>query len=216
MGTTKAAVSPMMVAGARFRIAKPPSRMSDTVIGASRGRPGRRSATGCAAPCGARRRRRAAIGRGDVGSGPVHDPVLLGRRGTEGGRAATLGRWRATRRARTATASPTSTTTGTATVTDVAACTERLAALVDEVGGGPVLELGIGSGRLALPLADARRRGPRHRCLAGDARAAPRQAGQRGAHPHRGRHGRPRPGRPAAVRRRVRGLQHLLQPRLGG
>jgi len=38
-------------------------------------------------------------------------------------------------------------------VTDVAACTERLVRLVDEAGGGPVLELGIGSGRLALPLA---------------------------------------------------------------
>ncbi len=38
-------------------------------------------------------------------------------------------------------------------VTDAAACTERLARLVAEGGGGPVLELGIGSGRLALPLA---------------------------------------------------------------
>jgi SAM-dependent methyltransferase len=38
-------------------------------------------------------------------------------------------------------------------VTDAAACTARLAELVAEVGGGPVLELGIGSGRLALPLA---------------------------------------------------------------
>ena len=35
-------------------------------------------------------------------------------------------------------------------VTDVAACTARLAALA---GGGPVLELGVGSGRLAVPLA---------------------------------------------------------------
>jgi SAM-dependent methyltransferase len=35
-------------------------------------------------------------------------------------------------------------------VTDVAACTERLAALA---GDGAVLELGVGSGRLALPLA---------------------------------------------------------------
>jgi len=39
-------------------------------------------------------------------------------------------------------------------VTDVSACTERLAALVAEAGGGPVLELGIGTGRLALPLAE--------------------------------------------------------------
>jgi SAM-dependent methyltransferase len=38
-------------------------------------------------------------------------------------------------------------------VTDVAACTRHLASLADERGGGPVLELGIGSGRLALPLA---------------------------------------------------------------
>jgi SAM-dependent methyltransferase len=38
-------------------------------------------------------------------------------------------------------------------VTDAAACTARLASLVAERGGGPVLELGIGSGRLALPLA---------------------------------------------------------------
>jgi SAM-dependent methyltransferase len=38
-------------------------------------------------------------------------------------------------------------------VTDVGACTARLAALVAERGGGPVLELGVGSGRLALPLA---------------------------------------------------------------
>jgi SAM-dependent methyltransferase len=38
-------------------------------------------------------------------------------------------------------------------VTDVEACTARLAALVAEAGGGPLLELGIGSGRIALPLA---------------------------------------------------------------
>jgi SAM-dependent methyltransferase len=35
-------------------------------------------------------------------------------------------------------------------LTDVTACTERLARLAE---GGPVLELGVGSGRLALPLA---------------------------------------------------------------
>jgi SAM-dependent methyltransferase len=38
-------------------------------------------------------------------------------------------------------------------LTDTEACVARVAALVDEAGGGPVLELGIGSGRLALPLA---------------------------------------------------------------
>jgi len=36
-------------------------------------------------------------------------------------------------------------------VTDAVACTERLAALAR---GGPVLELGVGSGRLALPLSE--------------------------------------------------------------
>lgn len=39
-------------------------------------------------------------------------------------------------------------------VTDVEACTEHVARLVAACGGGPVLELGIGSGRLALPLAE--------------------------------------------------------------
>lgn len=38
-------------------------------------------------------------------------------------------------------------------VTDVEACTARLAEVVDAAGGGPVLELGVGTGRLALPLA---------------------------------------------------------------
>jgi SAM-dependent methyltransferase len=37
-------------------------------------------------------------------------------------------------------------------LTDAEACASRVAALVAEAGGGPVLELGIGSGRLALPL----------------------------------------------------------------
>lgn len=39
-------------------------------------------------------------------------------------------------------------------VTDAAACTAHLASLVDSAGGGPVLELGVGSGRLALPLVE--------------------------------------------------------------
>ena len=39
-------------------------------------------------------------------------------------------------------------------VTDVDACTAHLAELATRVGGGPVLELGVGSGRLALPLAE--------------------------------------------------------------
>lgn len=37
-------------------------------------------------------------------------------------------------------------------VTDVDACTTHLARLVTTLGGGPLLELGVGSGRLALPL----------------------------------------------------------------
>ncbi len=37
-------------------------------------------------------------------------------------------------------------------LTDAEACAERVAELVAQAGGGPVLELGIGSGRLALPL----------------------------------------------------------------
>ena len=37
-------------------------------------------------------------------------------------------------------------------VTDAEACADRVAALAAEAGGGPVLELGVGSGRLALPL----------------------------------------------------------------
>ena len=37
-------------------------------------------------------------------------------------------------------------------VTDAEACADRVAAIVAEAGGGPVLELGVGSGRLALPL----------------------------------------------------------------
>ena len=41
-----------------------------------------------------------------------------------------------------------------ADVTDAVACTERIARLCEEAGGGPVLELGVGSGRLALPLVE--------------------------------------------------------------
>ena len=39
-------------------------------------------------------------------------------------------------------------------VTDAAACSAKVAQLVAAIGGGPVLELGIGSGRLALPMAE--------------------------------------------------------------
>jgi SAM-dependent methyltransferase len=40
-----------------------------------------------------------------------------------------------------------------ADLTDGDACVDRVAALVAESGAGPVLELGVGSGRLAVPLA---------------------------------------------------------------
>ncbi|QXC63123.1 class I SAM-dependent methyltransferase [Aquihabitans sp. G128] len=39
------------------------------------------------------------------------------------------------------------------TITDTDACVAALAALADAAGGGPVLELGVGTGRLAVPLA---------------------------------------------------------------
>ena len=37
-------------------------------------------------------------------------------------------------------------------LTDAEACADAVAGLVAEAGGGPVLELGVGSGRIALPL----------------------------------------------------------------
>ena len=39
-------------------------------------------------------------------------------------------------------------------ITDAEATADRIAALVAEAGGGPVLELGVGSGRLALPISE--------------------------------------------------------------
>jgi hypothetical protein len=47
-------------------------------------------------------------------------------------------------------------------------------------GEGPALEPAIGTGRVALPLAE-RRRGPRRRRLGGDGGRAATQAGWRGA-----------------------------------
>jgi SAM-dependent methyltransferase len=38
-------------------------------------------------------------------------------------------------------------------ITDAEACATRLVALLEDLGGGPLLELGVGTGRLALPLA---------------------------------------------------------------
>ena len=125
--------------------------------------------------------------------------------------------WRATTPAPTATASPTSTTTGTATSTDAAACTARVAELAASAGGGPVLELGVGTGRLALPLAT---RGLEvHGIDASPAmveRLRAKPGGDRGPGDRR-RHGR-RSTSPdaAAVRRGARRLQHVLQPRHRG
>ena len=87
----------------------------------------------------------------------------------------------------------------------------RVAALAALAGGGPVLELGIGTGRLALPLAargvevhgvDASR---------GDGRAAAGQARRRPPSPSSvGDMAGDRADRPVLAR--VRRLQHLLQP----
>ena len=150
-GTTKTAVSPTTVAGARFMMANPPSRMSDTVIGARRGRPSDAGGLGADAAHGAGSGGALAV-RCRIRGGPFHGLVLLappdGRRPSrhtgpvEGYEASTYGDrfadvyddWYGD-------------------VTDAEACARRVAALVAERGGGAVLELGIGSGRLALPLA---------------------------------------------------------------
>ena len=84
----------------------------------------------------------------------------------------------------TASASPTSTTSGTSRRTRDGECRPARRAR----GGGRALELGIGTGRIAIPLAARRRRGARHRLVAGDGRAAARQAGRR-----------PDPGRSSAT-----------------
>jgi methylase of polypeptide subunit release factors len=56
---------------------------------------------------------------------------------------------------------------------DTEVAVERLAELA---GAGPVLELGVGTGRLALPLAERDPGGPRRRRLPGDAGPPARQA----------------------------------------
>ena len=82
--------------------------------------------------------------------------------------------------------SPTSTTTGTPTSATSTAPSPRWATLATD---GPVLELGVGN-RSARPAAHRRGgRGRRARRGAGDARAAPRQAGQRQRRHRVRRHG---------------------------
>ena len=53
--------------------------------------------------------------------------------------------------------------------------------LADLAAGGPALEMGIGTGRVALPLAAPRGRGPGHRLVRGNGRQAARQTGRRRA-----------------------------------
>ena len=98
-------------------------------------------------------------------------------------------------------------------VTDAEACARRVADLVAERGGGAVLELGIGSGRLALPLAALGIEV--HGIDASDAMLEQLRAKPGGnALDLDGRgHGRARARRSTAVRRRVRRVQHVLQPR---
>ena len=105
--------------------------------------------------------------------------------------------------------SPTSTTTGTATCPT---STATVAALRELAGAGPVLELGVGTGRLALPLAAA---GVEvHGLDASEAMLARLRAkpGGDAVDAHARRHG-DRPARRAVHARAVR-LQHVLQPRL--
>ena len=95
-------------------------------------------------------------------------------------------------------------------VSDVDATVERVAALAG-AAGAPVLELGGGSGRLAVPLAarglERGRSTPRSPCS-----TAAGQAGRRPG-PRRGRrHGGAALVGPSPVRRRAVRLQHPLQP----
>ena len=194
-GTTKTAVSADDVAGAALRIAKPPSRMSDTVIGAE---PGQARPTGPATARPAPRRAgrgRGAVGGSDVGGGPVHGPVLPARPGRRrsdpphwagGGlrrehlrrpvrrRVRRLVRRRHRRRPRAPTGWPRSPASGRR-----CRCSSSASA----------------SGRLALPLASAGSRctasTPRRRCSSG---CGPSPGGEAlTADPRR--HGRPRPRR---------------------
>ena len=80
----------------------------------------------------------------------------------------TIGRWSTSDPKPTASGSPTSTTSGTSRSTP----RPRSRCWPSSRHGGRALELGIGTGRIALPLAATRRRGARHRRVARDGRAA--------------------------------------------
>ncbi len=135
-------------------------------------------------------------------------------RASGGAPAATLGRWRATRRAPTATASPTSTTTGTATSPTSTACTRPAGRARRRGRRRSGARAGIGSGRLALPLAA---RGVEVHGIDASPAMLERLRAKPGSDALTLTEGDMADldlGRPAAVRRRVRRLQHLLQPRL--
>ena len=120
-----------------------------------------------------------------------------------------LGRCGDTTNARTATDSPMSTTSGTPT--SPMSTRPSIGWSSSQARGGRVLELGVGTGRLAVPMAAAGL--SRHRVDSSEAmlaKLAERDAGRRGRRVVR-RHGRRAPRR--AVRRGARRLQHDLQPR---
>ena len=197
---TKTAVSPMIVAGARLMMVKPPSRRSDTVIGAERRQAARSAARPAAGP--PRRPRPTGAAPSAAASGAAHStapfywpgPRRARRRPTRH-----TGRRGGLRRVRpTATASPTSTTTGTAT-SPTSTRAPRGSPRWPRRGGGPVLELGVGLGPAGPPAGRARASrctaSTRRRRCSARLRAKP---GGDAVHADRRRHGRPRPGRPAA------------------
>ena len=138
IGMTRSAVSPRIVAGARFRIVNPPSRRSDIVIGASTGR---RAWAAVSRRRRSPRRDRAGRGAssGDVGGGPLHGCSSTGRNADR-----RSGRpfepphcwaWRATTRRPTASGFADVYDDWYGDVTDVDACTKRLAALAEDGAG---------------------------------------------------------------------------------
>ena len=90
-------------------------------------------------------------------------------------------------------ACPSTTRSRTSTTRGRAASSRTSTFYVEEArrSGGPVVELGVGTGRIAVPIARERDRGDRRRLLGGDARGRARARGARG------RRARPAPRRPA-------------------
>ena len=85
---------------------------------------------------------------------------------------------------------------------------EVIAELAAAAGGGKVLELGIGTGRVALPLFGARSRGSRHRRIRRDARSPSQETRRRSRErPER----RLRQRSPARISGGVRRVQHVLR-----